>query len=104
MFYQRGGRGMKQLEDYVESGWHVQVTLSPSEEGIIYSAWTYDHPDKEVLALVGIGNSMDSMLKDLQECEAEVYPKLSKGKQSNKAFRKYKQIIQWDSGLPINFF
>lgn len=80
---------MKQLEDYVESGWHVQVTLSPSEEGIICSTWTYDHPDKEVLALVGIGNSMDSMLEDLQDCEAEIYPKLSKGKQSNEACRLF---------------
>ena len=31
---------MKQLEDYVKSGWHVQVTLSPSEEGIISSLST----------------------------------------------------------------
>lgn len=59
------GEFYEAIEDYVKSGWHVQVTLSPSEEGIIYSAWTYDHPNKEVLALVGIGNSMDSMLEDL---------------------------------------
>lgn len=95
---------MKQLEDYVEDGWKVQVTLSRSEEGITYSAWTYDHPDKEVLALGGTGNSMESMLKDLQECEAEIYPKLSKEKQSIEAFRKYKPIIQWDSGFPDHFF
>ncbi|MGX7211765.1 hypothetical protein [Enterococcus innesii] len=95
---------MKQLEDYVKDGWEVQLTLSPSEEGITYSTWTYDHTDKEMLALVGTGKSMKSMLKDLQECEAEIYPKLSKGKQSNEAFRKYKPIIQWDSGLPVHFF
>lgn len=95
---------MKQLEDYVKSGWHVQVTLSPSEEGIIYSAWTYDHPDKAVLGLGGTGNSMESMLEDLQECEADVYPELSKNKPFNEAFRKYKPIIQWDSGFPDHFF
>jgi len=56
---------MKKLEDYVKDGWQVQLTLSPSEEGIIYSTWTYDHPDKEMLALVGTGKSMESMLEDL---------------------------------------
>lgn len=64
---------MKQLEDYVEDGWKVQVTLSRSEEGITYSAWTYDHPD------------------------------LTKGKQSKEGFRKYKPIIKWDSGLNSHF-
>lgn len=94
---------MKKLEDYVKDGWQVQLTLSPSEEGIIYSTWTYDHPDKQMLALVGTGKSMESMLEDLQECEAEIYPELSKRKKSNEAFRKYKPLIQWDSGLPNHF-
>lgn len=94
---------MKQLEDYVEDGWKVQVTLSRSEEGITYSALTYDHPDKEVLALAGEGETIEGMLQDLQECEAEIYPDLTKRKQSNEVFRKYKPIIQWDSGLPSYF-
>lgn len=94
---------MKQLEDYVEDGWKVQVTLSRSEEGITYSAWTYDHPDKEVLALAGEGATIEDMLQDLQECEKEIYPELTKGKQSKEGFRKYKPIIKWDSGLPSHF-
>jgi|GEM_PF-3411184 hypothetical protein len=67
---------MKQLEDYVKDGWQVQLTLTRSEEGISYSACTNNHPEKEVLALAGTGNSLHSMLEDLQHCERELYPHL----------------------------
>ena len=67
---------MKQLEDYVRSGWHIQVTLTSDNEGIHYSAEGYNHPNKEVLALTGEGDSMSAMLRDLQECEEELYPHL----------------------------
>lgn len=67
---------MKQLEDYVRSGWHIQVTLTSDNEGIHYSAEGYNHPNKEVLALAGEGDSMSAMLRDLQQCEEELYPHL----------------------------
>lgn len=67
---------MKQLEDYVRAGWHIQVTLKSDNKGIHFSAEGYDHPNKEVLALAGEGDSMSAMLRDLQECEEELYPHL----------------------------
>lgn len=67
---------MKQLEDYVRSGWNLQVTLTSSHKGIHYDAWAYEHPDPELLALEGRGDSMSAMLRDLQECEKELYPHL----------------------------
>lgn len=67
---------MKQLEDYIRSGWKLQVTLTPSDQGVKYKAWAYDHSDKELLALAGEGDSMSAMLRDLQECEKELYPHL----------------------------
>lgn len=63
---------MKQLEDYVKDGWKVQVTLTPSDQGVQYDVWAYEHP--ELLALEGKGDSISAMLQDLQECEAEIYP------------------------------
>lgn len=67
---------MKQLEDYIASGWKLQLTLAASDQGVNYKAWAYDHSDKELLALAGEGNSMSAMLRDLQECEKELYPHL----------------------------
>lgn len=67
---------MKQLEDYVRSGWNMQVTFTSDNEGIHYSACGYDHPNKDLLALAGEGDSMSAMLRDLQKCEEELYPHL----------------------------
>lgn len=68
---------MKQLADYVKLGWSVEVTVTPNGSGINYSAWAYGHPDEKVLALAGEGDSMNAMLRDLQECEEELYPHLA---------------------------
>lgn len=67
---------MKQIEDYVKDGWHLQLTVAPSRKGVSYHAWAYEHKEDKAAALVGEGETMESMLRDLQECEKELYPHL----------------------------
>lgn len=84
---------MKQLEDYIESGWKLQLTLAGSDQGVQYKAWAYDHSDKELLALVGEGDSMNAMLRDLQECEEELYPHLANDDKNNVSNRIKKILM-----------
>lgn len=72
----KGGVAMKQIEDYVKDGWHLQLTVTPSRKGVLYHAWAYEHKEDKAAALVGEGETMESMLRDLQECEKELYPHL----------------------------
>lgn len=67
---------MKQIEDYVKDGWHLQLTVAPSRKGVSYHAWAYEHKEDKAAALVGEGETMESMLRDLQECEKELCPHL----------------------------
>lgn len=91
---------MKQLEDYVRSGWHIQMTLTSDNEGIHYSAEGYSHPNKEVLALAGEGDSMSAMLRDLQECEEELYPHLVNDGNHIQSNRTEKQPTVFRMGRP----